>query len=203
MQPRSSNAHKHESRNPIQRLVIARFHRQVVRIVRELRPARILEVGCGEGYVLQALLRAGVSAELHGVDLSPTAVAEARARLGSRATVEVRDARDLAALAGAEGRRFPLVMMLEVLEHLPDPDAMLPVLEALADPHVLLSVPREPWFSALNLVRLRHVRGLGNHPEHLQRFTRADFVRFVQRRFDVLETPSVFPWTLVLARRRP
>jgi hypothetical protein len=99
-------------------------------------------------------------------------------------------------------RRFGLVMMLEVLEHLDDPEAMLPVLDALADPHVLLSVPHEPWFSALNLMRGRHVRGLGNHPEHLQRFTRRAFVRFVERRFEVVSTPRAFPWTLVLARRR-
>ncbi len=200
MEPRSSNASKHESRNPVQRYVIARFHRRVVEVVRRLAPRTVLEVGCGEGYVLQALVRAGVEADLFGVDLSETAVREARARLGARATVEVADARELA--GGAGGRRYDLVLMLEVLEHLPDPAAMLPVLDALADPHVLLSVPHEPWFSALNVLRGRHLRGLGNHPEHLQRFTRSQFVELVARRFEIVATPRCFPWTMVLGRRR-
>jgi 2-polyprenyl-3-methyl-5-hydroxy-6-metoxy-1,4-benzoquinol methylase len=210
MQPRSSNASKHESRNPIQRLVIARFHRRVVEVVQRLQPRTVLEVGCGEGYVLQALVRAGVRAELHGVDLDPTAVREARARLGRHASVEVADARRLAAQDGPLGsggrqgppRRFDLVLMLEVLEHLPDPAGMLPVLEALASPHVLLSVPHEPWFSGLNVLRGRHLRGLGNHPEHLQRFSRAAFVEFVASRFDIIAVPRCFPWTMVLGRRR-
>lgn len=199
MEPRSSNASKHESRNPIQRLVIARFHRRVVEVVRRLRPRRVLEVGCGEGYVLQALVRAGITSELVGIDLDATAVREARARLGGRARVDVADARDLVGSHGAE--RFDLVLMLEVLEHLADPAAMLPVLEALADPHVLLSVPREPWFSALNVLRGRHLRGLGNHPEHLQRFTRAAFIDFVAGRFAVEAVLPCFPWTMVLAAR--
>ena len=205
MQPRSSNASKHESRNPIQRLVIARFHRRVVEVVQRLQPRTVLEVGCGEGYVLQALVRAGVRAELHGVDLDATAVREARARLGRHATVEVADARQLAAPEGplGAGRRFDLVLMLEVLEHLSDPAAMLPVLEALADPHVLLSVPQEPWFSGLNVLRGRHLRGLGNHPEHLQRFSRAAFVEFVARRFEIVAVPRCFPWTMVLGRVSP
>jgi 2-polyprenyl-3-methyl-5-hydroxy-6-metoxy-1,4-benzoquinol methylase len=200
MQPRSSNASKHESRNPIQRLVIARFHRRVVEVVQRLQPRTVLEVGCGEGYVLQALVRAGVRAELHGVDVDPTAVAEARTRVGRHATVEVADARRLA--TDGAPRRYDLVLMLEVLEHLSDPAGMLPVLEALAAPHVLLSVPREPWFSALNVLRGRHLRGLGNHPEHLQRFTRAAFVEFVARRFEIVAVPPCFPWTMVLGRTR-
>jgi 2-polyprenyl-3-methyl-5-hydroxy-6-metoxy-1,4-benzoquinol methylase len=203
MQPRSSNASKHESRNPIQRLVIARFHRRVVEVVQRLQPRTVLEVGCGEGYVLQALVRAGVRAELHGVDLDATAVGEARARLGRHATVEVADARTLAAGDGpAAGARFDLVLMLEVLEHLPDPAGMLPVLEALADPHVLVSVPQEPWFSALNVLRGRHLRGFGNHPEHLQRFSKHAFVEFVARRFEIVAVPRCFPWTMVLGRKR-
>jgi 2-polyprenyl-3-methyl-5-hydroxy-6-metoxy-1,4-benzoquinol methylase len=199
VEPRSSNASKHESTNPVQRFVIARFHRRVVEVVQRLAPRTVLEVGCGEGYVLQALVRAGVRADLFGVDLSPTAVREARARLGARASVELADAREL---ADGAARRFDLVLMLEVLEHLADPAAMLPVLEGLADPHVLLSVPHEPWFSALNMLRGRHLRGLGNHPEHLQRFSRSQFLELVARRFEIVATPRCFPWTMVLGRRR-
>ncbi|MCA9707273.1 MAG: class I SAM-dependent methyltransferase, partial [Myxococcales bacterium] len=142
--------------------------------------------------------RGGVRATLHGIDACAPAVADARRRLGARADVEHADALTLA----GDGRRFDLVMMLEVLEHLPDPAAMLPILEQLTRRHVLLSVPWEPMFRGLNLLRGKNVRAWGNDPEHLQHWSRRGFLRFVEQRFEILAAPPVAPWTLVLAQRR-
>jgi 2-polyprenyl-3-methyl-5-hydroxy-6-metoxy-1,4-benzoquinol methylase len=192
---RSGNKQKHESRNPIQRALIANFTRAMLRMIDRAKPRSILDVGCGEGYMLAAIADAGVDAELAGLDLNPDAIADARARLGDRARLEVRDAHELAEL----GEQFDMVMMLEVLEHLPDPAAMLPLLGRLARSHVLLSVPWEPFFRGLNLLRGKNVRALGNDPEHIQHWGRRSFVRFVERRFSPLEAPTVFPWVMVLA----
>ncbi len=194
----SSNASKHESRNPIQRLLLGHFTRQMIAQVGKVAPRSVLDVGCGEGYMLGALADAGLGGHRVGVDFSQWAIDRAKERLGDRADLSVKDVRTLA----DDGRKFDLVMMLEVLEHLPNPEVMLPLLERLADPWLLLSVPWEPFFRGLNLLRGRHVRALGNHPEHLQQWTRAGFVAFVGQRFDIVEAPVVFPWTMVLARRR-
>lgn len=195
---RSSNQKKHESRNPIQRALIANFHAQVLTMVERVRPSSILELGCGEGYVLDALASGGVTAELCGVELDDRAVELARRRLGDRATIEHRDARELA----ADGRRFDLVMMLEVLEHIHEPERMLPILESLSRGWLLLSVPHEPLFRGLNLMRGKNLRRLGNDPDHVNLWTRAGFLRFIAERFDVVTTPRAFPWTMVLARTR-
>jgi SAM-dependent methyltransferase len=192
----SSNARKHESRNPIQRALIGRFTHALCREVAALRPQSVLEVGCGEGYMLDALARAGVGAELTGIELSETAVADARARLGTRATIQRGDAREL----GRGERKFDVVLMLEVLEHLPDPAAMLPVLASICRDAVVLSVPWEPWFRGLNLLRGRHLARLGNHPEHLHTFGRRAFIELVRTRFEPIACPSVWPWTMVVAR---
>ncbi len=189
------NKQKHESRNPIQRALIGNFTRAMLRLVAEHKPRTILDVGCGEGYMLAAIADAGVDAELAGLDLNPEAIADARARLGERARLEVRDARELADL----GERFDLVMMLEVLEHLDDPAAMLPLLGRLSHKQVLLSVPWEPYFRGLNLLRGKNVRALGNDPEHVQHWGRRGFRRFVERRFRPIATPQVFPWVMVMA----
>ena len=161
--------------------------------------SRVLEVGCGEGFMLDVVERAGLGAELTGVDFSEPAIAGARARLGDRATLEARDARELA----DDGRTFDLVMMLEVLEHIPQPEQMLPILEQLTNRYLLLSVPWEPFFRGLNFLRGKHLSAFGNDPEHVNHWGRNSFFRFVQRRFTILETPVVFPWTMVLAKTRP
>lgn len=195
---RSSNQRKHESRNPIQQALIGNFHKQVVEMVRRARPSTILELGCGEGYVLKALVDAGIDAKLTGIELDSRAVKLARERLGERATIEQRDARELA----ADGRSFDMVMMLEVLEHIPDPAQMLPIVDSLTDGWVLLSVPWEPVFRGLNMIRGKNVTRLGNDPDHVNHWGRRGFANFVGRKFDIVTKPEVFPWTMVLARSR-
>jgi len=192
------NKQKHESKNPIQRALIGRFKSQAVQLVNGIAPRSILEVGCGEGYMLEALVQGGVTASLHGVDFSAPAIADARARLGDRAELQARDARELA----DHGDQFDLVMMLEVLEHIPDPGQMLPILERLTRQYLLLSVPWEPMFRGLNLARGKHVRAWGNDPEHVNHWGRRGFFRFVEQRFTILEAPLVAPWTMVLAQKR-
>lgn len=192
------NLQKHESRNPLQRALIHHFHRQALALVQQVAPRTILEVGCGEGYVLDVLSRGGIGAGLTGVDVSAEAIEHARRRLGARAELELRDAHELA----DTDQRFDLVMMLEVLEHLPRPAAMLRTLERLTRRHVLLSVPWEPMFRGLNLLRGKHLRAWGNDPEHVQHWSRHGFLRFVGQRFRILATPLVAPWTMVLAERR-
>lgn len=195
---RSSNQKKHESKNPIQQKLIANFHAQAIRMIQVAKPASILELGCGEGYVLEALHEGGVTASLHGVELDERAVAKAQARMGEHATVEHQDARKLA----ADGRRFDMVMMLEVLEHIPEPEQMLPIIDALSNEWLLLSVPWEPIFCALNFMRGKNIRRFGNDEDHVNHWTRRGFQRFIGEHFEIVDRPGVFPWTMVLARKR-
>jgi len=57
--PASGNLQKHTSGNPLQRLLLARFHRHIGRLTADALLAappadalRVVEVGCGEGFVL-------------------------------------------------------------------------------------------------------------------------------------------------------
>jgi SAM-dependent methyltransferase len=151
-----------------------------------------LEVGCGEGFVLRALRDAGVRCPMRGIDFSEEAIADARVRVPD-ADFEVQDAAKLA----ADGERYDVVLMIEVLEHLPDPKRMLGLLAQLAERHVVLSVPWEPYFRGLNFARGKHLRAWGNDPEHINHWGRRDFQRFVGDHFVIQDAPLVFPWTLL------
>jgi SAM-dependent methyltransferase len=194
---RSSNAAKHENPNPIQRALISRFHAQVVSCVRRASPSDLLDLGCGEGYTLAVLAEAFPALPLTGIDVSADAIADARRRVPPHVSLMARAAESLR----GTGRRWDLVMMLEVLEHLPDPGAALALVEELGVRRVLLSVPWEPWFRGMNLLRGRHWGRLGNDPEHRHCWSRGEFLRLVQARFRIEATPFAWPWTLVLASR--
>lgn len=192
MSSKHGNKQKHTSGNPAQRALIAHFLRRVADLVIARSPRGILEIGCGEGFVLKALRDAGVRCPMRGIDFSESAIAEARQRVPD-ATFDVQDAAELA----EGGERYDVVLMIEVLEHLPDPQRMLRVLSRLAERHVVLSVPWEPFFRGLNFLRGKHVGAWGNDPEHIQHWGRREFERFVGDHFVIQDAPLVFPWTLV------
>ena len=75
------------------------------------RGARILDVGCGRGHLLDFLKRSGYR-DLQGVDLSPQMV-ECSRRLGVPA-----EQSEATAFLSAHPARFDCVLALDVLEHL-------------------------------------------------------------------------------------
>ena len=93
---------------------------------------RVLDVGCGGGLLAEGMARRG--ARVTGIDLAPGALEVARLHaLESGIAV---DYRQIAAesLAGAEPGCFDLVTCLEMLEHVPDPPAIVAALSRLVRP---------------------------------------------------------------------
>lgn len=98
-------------------------------------PTRILDVGCGAGLAAEALARNGH--EVLGIDAAHEAIEVARAHAegqGLRLNYRAGLAEDIA----AEGRRFPVVTALEVIEHVPNPAAFVRVLADLLEPDGML-----------------------------------------------------------------
>jgi 2-polyprenyl-6-hydroxyphenyl methylase/3-demethylubiquinone-9 3-methyltransferase len=75
-------------------------------------PAKVFDLGCGNGYIAQALCKEGWIAR--GVDGSPEGVAQAR---NAYPSIEVHMASVYDDLAKRFGR-FPAIVGLEVVEHL-------------------------------------------------------------------------------------
>lgn len=90
----------------------------------------VLDVGCGIGRWSRRLARRG--AEVTGVDLSPTMVAEAERRasidgVAARCRFQVADVSRLALMT-----RFSLILGVTVLQHILDPDRLTDAVESLA-----------------------------------------------------------------------
>jgi 2-polyprenyl-3-methyl-5-hydroxy-6-metoxy-1,4-benzoquinol methylase len=188
---------KHGSRDPLVRWTMRRFENSMFKLLEGIGPVHsVLEVGCGEGFVTASLTRAFPGARVLGTDFSPMVIDDARSR---HPGVEFKacSVYDSPSLG-----RFDLVVACEVLEHLEDPDRALRAMNAVATGHILATVPREPLWRILNMLRGRYWSALGNTDGHLQHWSRGSFIRFLSTRVDVVAVRSPLPWTQVLARPR-
>jgi 2-polyprenyl-3-methyl-5-hydroxy-6-metoxy-1,4-benzoquinol methylase len=176
---------------------MAGFMAQLDELVERTRASEAHEVGCGEGEL--AIRLAGRGIRVRGTDAFPQVLDEARTRADA-AGVEIDfEATPVEQLEPAR-HDAELIVCCEVLEHLEDPERALDVLAGLARPWLIASVPREPLWRGLNLARLSYVGELGNTPGHLNHWSKREFVRFLTRRFEVVEVRSPTPWTMVLCR---
>jgi SAM-dependent methyltransferase len=103
----------------------------------------VLEAGCAEAGLLDALERRGIRCA--GVELEPNRAALARV-MNPRLDVRVGDITD-PELPGRFGRRFDLVVMRDVIEHVPGRDALFQNARALVKPGGFLYVTFPPRFS--------------------------------------------------------
>jgi SAM-dependent methyltransferase len=129
-----------------------------------LAPASTLEVGCGDGALLSELHRRGFGGRLAGLEITMAAVEIARTR-EEIDSVELYDGLHLPAADGV----YDLGILSHVLEHVPDPPALLAEV-ARACRAVLVEVPLEDNLSAQRGSKREHAEEVG----HLQRLSRED-----------------------------
>jgi 2-polyprenyl-3-methyl-5-hydroxy-6-metoxy-1,4-benzoquinol methylase len=193
----TTNYEKFQTGNPVVTRMFDRFFATVRSLVESLEPESVLDAGCGEGETV-ARLSDVLPPRVAGIDLREECVAFTSRRFPdmevSRQSVD-----DLA----FPDDTFDLVLCLEVLEHLPDPGAALSELSRVSRRDVVLSVPHEPWFRLGSLLRGKYLAGLGNHPEHVQRWNRRSFEKFLAPGVEVVSVATAFPWLIAHCRPRP
>jgi 2-polyprenyl-6-hydroxyphenyl methylase/3-demethylubiquinone-9 3-methyltransferase len=139
-----------------------------------LRGAQVLDIGCGGGLLSEAMAAEGV--QVTAIDLAPDLIKIAKLhRLESGVQVDYRLS-SAEALAAEMPGAFDLVTCMEMLEHVPDPGAVVAACAALLRPggHLFLStLNRTPAAFALAIVGAEYVaRMLPTGTHHYRDFIR-------------------------------
>ncbi|MEO8595777.1 MAG: class I SAM-dependent methyltransferase [Candidatus Solibacter sp.] len=188
-----SRQEKYSTPNPVVRFVLARFFRRLGAELAGLRPATLLDAGCGEGEMLRrGVLPAGlrpVCLDLR-VDSLQEVAGHPRVR-GSVLQLPFGDA------------SFDVVTCLEVLEHLDRPADAVHEMARVARTAFVVSVPFEPYFRIGNVLRGKHLSRLGNHPEHVQHWNLRTFHLFLAGLTGEVQVVEAFPWIIACCRPCP
>jgi 2-polyprenyl-3-methyl-5-hydroxy-6-metoxy-1,4-benzoquinol methylase len=196
--PTGNTFDKYGSANPVVRRLMTGFEGSLSRLFTRAAPQSVLDVGCGEGVLTYRWAEQLGDKPVVGIDL-PDPKLESEWSTRRRANLEFR-AMDVGGLEDLPNDSFDLAAAIEVLEHVPDPEATLADMARVAGRHLLISVPREPLWRALNVARGAYVRDLGNTPGHVNHWSKRSFVRAAARHGEVVEACSPFPWTMLLVR---
>jgi 2-polyprenyl-3-methyl-5-hydroxy-6-metoxy-1,4-benzoquinol methylase len=195
--PTGNTFDKYGSSNPVVKRLMSGFHSTLDELWASAAPRSVLDVGCGEGVLTAEWAERLGDGRIVGIDLDNPKLRvewERRARPNLEFRVE-----EATRLSFADGE-FDMACAIEVLEHVPEPEATLAEMARVASKHLLVSVPREPLWRGLNVARGAYVRDLGNTPGHVNHWSKRAFVALLSRYGTVEEARSPFPWTMVLVR---
>ncbi len=186
---------KYASNNPIARRLMDGFFASFDQLLSMTPDLNVHEIGCGEGHLSARIAATGRT--VHSTDFS-TAVIQSAKQLNDlpNVTYEATSVYELT----AEKHRAPIIVCCEVLEHLEEPEKALEVIAGLAQGYLIFSVPREPIWRMLNMVRGKYWPNLGNTPGHLQNWSTAAFRNMISKHFEIIELKKPLPWTMVLCK---
>ncbi len=168
-----------EEEPAVSRPLVRLRHDAVLGVVDELRPASIVDLGCGPGALLGALLKVQGVARVIGTEVSDTSLTKAAKRLHVTDMTERQSARLSLLLSSLqyEDERLEgvdLAILMEVIEHIDLdrlPAVVANVFGAMRPRHVVVTTPNSEYN-----VHYPALKGGGfRHPDHRFEWTRGEF----------------------------
>lgn len=195
----SENARKYSTLNPIKKYLINHFLERIEKVVATLKVKKVLDIGCGEGYVISFLKEKNRQLKFVGIDISGESLNIAACKNKTEKFI-LGDINNIDKIFTKE--KFDLILVLEVLEHLKDPFSVINKLKSIKTNYYLFSVPNEPFFSLGNLLMGKNISRWGKDREHRSFWSRKEFIFQIGDNFKVIKAVNSLFWTIVLAKKK-
>lgn len=197
------NLKKYKSKNPLKRLMLRYFLSVIEKIFKliDQNDLKILDAGCGEGFVTEHIYHSCNKSNVYGVDVSPEAIEYAMKYQNPNIKFFVGNALKLDFC----DNEFDVACAFEVMEHLSEPEKLLYELCRISKKYVFLSVPNEPFFCLGNLLSGKNIIRMGNPIDHINHYTFYGFKKFLCKNISYpnykLRLYNCFVWTLAVIEK--
>ena len=189
--------------NPLHRLLIIGFMDAIYEMVQKTGKRSIFEIGCGEGQILGVLHDNGY--DVGGMDIDEEAVQMANDNFASTSLAggvkiirgDLYNLREM-----REPINGKMLICCEVLEHVSDLQKGLQLIAQCTDEYFIVSVPHEPIWRVLNIVRGKYWKHFGNTPGHINHWTKRQFIQSVSEYAEIIDVQTPLPWTIILAKSK-
>lgn len=194
----TGNYEKYNSKNPLKRLMVERLNKQIIVQMREMignREGKILDAGCGEGYISRLLASSFCNAKITGLEYNVEAI-----HIAKKMSPNINFIQGNIMSMPFPDNAFDIVVCTEVLEHLDQPEKALKETLRISMGGVLVTVPNEPWFCLGNIVSLKNLTRFGNPIDHINHWTYSSFSRWINNELGYetchIEHTKCFPWQI-------
>jgi len=184
--------------NPMTKKLTEIFIKNIISEIETIKPAHMLDVGCGTGYVTEKV-------SFHCPSVVACDVAYERLITAGNYCKDkhISFIQNDKHYLPFKHNSFDLILCLEVLEHVKEYEKLLEEIKRTAKDYVIISVPHEPFFRMANFLRGKNVKRWGNDIDHINFFNKGILKTLLEKYFliDKIFTSTVV-WLIAVCRKK-
>lgn len=187
-----NNYDKYKSSNFLVKYIMENFHNRFLHLIKLTKAKKIFEIGCGEGYWINYLNNNNFNCI--GADFSKIVIDQAKNNFPKyKNKFLVKSIYELDHTINAD-----LIIVSEVLEHVDRYDLALSSLKKTNSKYILFTVPNEPLWCFLNILRFKYLLSFGNTPGHINHWNFFSFKKLMNKHFKLIHLSTTTPFIYAL-----
>lgn len=186
---------KYETTNIIEKFLVDRYKRTLLHLIKSITVNSIYEVGSGEGEIINIVSKINDFKFILGSDIDKKLLTQNTIKFPYSHWI-LNKAEQLPLRENS----IDLVIACEVLEHISSPEDFLEECKRLNAKYYLFSIPNEPLWRILNMMRLKYLSDFGNTPGHNNHWSKFKIRKLVSQYLDIKDIFFTQPWIFILAQ---
>jgi len=191
----SKNYIKHIHPSSLYQYTLTRFFHKFHSVYCRTGAQSILEIGCGEGFVLDYLAKREPDINLLGIDINKDAIKMASMISASMIKYICANGQNIP----FQDNSFDLVILSEVLEHVEEPEQTLKDAIRVSKSYLLITIPLEPYFQTV--ANILNSLKLADDPDHINFWTKSEFQRWLKHSIPILHYEICDLYQLALCKK--
>jgi len=193
---------KYSSKNFFVKIIMANYKKNLTNFVNKFDSKNFFDIGCGDGYWMNYYHQKGFL--VSGGDHSKKQLKIIKKKYNFNGyEIDIYNSNFVYEMNKIlKNEKINNILFNEVLEHLYKPNDILKKISELNFQKMIITVPNEPIWRILNILRLKYLKDFGNTPGHVNHFSKKKLLKtFYKNNLNVENILISQPFILVLIKK--